>query len=166
MVFGLLLTAFIYMAFPLAKLYVNGGRFTKNKAHKIALWNSITLGIVFYIITVATSNDGTIWNSGPALIYYWINRSILTDKNTTKQTLNKEKTEKPPNRKDTAFKIPDDVEMDLCKASFSEIESQTSDTSSSISYCRKCGAKLLEDSRFCHKCGTESVIELSTKTSL
>ena len=57
-IISLILTAVAYMAFPLIKLLANGGRFPKNRAHKIALWNSIALGAVFCIATIAVSEDG------------------------------------------------------------------------------------------------------------
>ena len=79
-VLSVLLTAIAYMAFPLIRLIVNGGRFPKNRAHKIALWNSIILGAGFCIATSAVSESGTVWNCAPAVLYYWINRSILADK--------------------------------------------------------------------------------------
>lgn len=80
-ILSFLLTAVAYMAFPLIKLLTNGGRFPKNRAHKIALWNSIVVGAAFLMMTIAVSEDGTLWNGAPAVLYYWINRSILTDKN-------------------------------------------------------------------------------------
>lgn len=79
-VLGLLLTAVSYMVFPLIKLWVNGGRFVTERAHKIALWNSIVVGTIFCIATTAVSETGTIWNGAPAVLYYWINRSVLKDR--------------------------------------------------------------------------------------
>jgi len=32
-------------------------------------------------------------------------------------------------------------------------------TTSKISFCRKCGSKLLDGSQFCHKCGTKAMVE-------
>ena len=102
-VLGILVTAIAYMAFPLIKLLTHGGRFPKNRAHKIALWNSIVLGAVFCIATIAVSEDGTIWNGAPAVLYYWINRSILTDKNAQDEPISKSQAEKTQKRKKDGY---------------------------------------------------------------
>ena len=247
-VLSLLLTAIAYMAFPLIKLLTHGGRFPKNRAHKIALWNSIVLGAIFCIATIAVSEDGTIWNGAPAVLYYWINRSILTDKNAQDEPISKSQAEKTQKRKNTGINIlkgigalllsiissemllmvivGDSVEgstalllMFLVAIPFfvlyfwlftrrskkkeqssytptykgtssqtttpakitrppqisyadekpknygnynvygSDIALQTSPAPQSISFCRKCGAKLLDGSQFCHKCGTKAMLE-------
>jgi hypothetical protein len=74
---SILLTAVAYMAFPVIKLATNGGKFEKKQAHKIALWNSIVCGLIFCV--AASASDMT-WNALPAVLYYWINKAILTDK--------------------------------------------------------------------------------------
>lgn len=99
------LTAIAYLAFPLIKLFINGSRFAKNRAHKIALWNSIVLGALFCIITSAVSEGTAIWNGAPAMLYYWINRSILTDENATDESPSEEQIKKSQNRKNIIFKI-------------------------------------------------------------
>ena len=104
-ILSLILTAVAYMAFPLIKLLANGGRFPKNRAHKIALWNSIVLGAVFCIATIAVSEDGTIWNGAPAVLYYWINRSILTDKNAQEDTRSNIQVEKSKKNKNVATNV-------------------------------------------------------------
>ena len=104
-VLSLFLTAIAYMAFPLIKLLTHGGRFPKNRAHKIALWNSIVLGAIFCIATIAVSEDGTIWNGAPAVLYYWINRSILTDKNAQDEPISKSQAEKTQKRKNTGINV-------------------------------------------------------------
>ncbi len=78
----LLLTAFAYMFVPIIALIANEGRFDKRNAKKIALWNSIIAGVLFFMITTITMPEAT-WNSGAAIVYFWINRAILTGKNAT-----------------------------------------------------------------------------------
>lgn len=104
-ILSLLLTAVAYMAFPLIKLFINAGRFARKRAHKIALWNSIVLGAVFCITTIAVSEGGTVWNGAPAFLYYWINRSILTDKNATEKTPSEERIIKSQKRKKSVSRI-------------------------------------------------------------
>lgn len=104
-ILSLVLTAVAYMVFPLIRLLINGGRFAKNRAHKIALWNSIVLGAFFCITTIAVSEDGTIWNGAPAVLYYWINRAILTDKDVEDEVPSKSQIEKSKKRKNVTIKI-------------------------------------------------------------
>ena len=73
---GLLITAIAYMAFPLIRLSMNGGKFEQKQARKIALWNSIVVGAVFLVLTAA-GDSGTAWNAAPAFLYYWIRVAIL-----------------------------------------------------------------------------------------
>lgn len=77
---GVIITAVAYMACPVIKLIRNQGKFEKKRARKIALWNSIVVGAIFCVLTAA-SESGATWSAGPAFLYYWINSSILTDKN-------------------------------------------------------------------------------------
>lgn len=83
---SLILTAFAYLAFPLFKLLINGRRFSKDRAKKIALWNSIVVGAFFCIITTSLESVSA-WSASPALLYYWVNSVILTNKNVTYLTL-------------------------------------------------------------------------------
>lgn len=76
----ILFTAVAYMLFPIIRLLLHKGKFDQNRAKKIALWNSIVIGFVFCILTIESSEEGAIWNAGPAVIYYWINRSLLTNR--------------------------------------------------------------------------------------
>ena len=90
---SLILTVIAYLAFPIIRLVINHGKFTKKQAKKIALWNSIIVGAFFCIVTIATSDSGTTWNAAPAVLYYFINCAILTDKNAEKEENHTFKTE-------------------------------------------------------------------------
>lgn len=94
---GIILTAIIYMAFPLIRLLINGKRFSPKRARRIALWNSIVLGFFFFVLTIAVYGDGTLWNAAPAFLYCAINTIILTDKNAeeTQDKRNKQTSSKP-----------------------------------------------------------------------
>ena len=89
------------MAFPLIRLLINGKRFPKKRANKIALLNSIIVGAIFFIATAALSESATTWNAAPAFMYYWINKAILTDKHMDEadQVLSEEDIEKQKRRK-------------------------------------------------------------------
>ena len=73
---NILLTMGAYIAFPVIRLLINGKKFDKKQAQKIALWNSIVWGIIFCIATTAS---GATWNAGAAVIYYFLNKAILTE---------------------------------------------------------------------------------------
>lgn len=143
-IFSLLLTALAYLVFPLLKLFINGGKFPKEKAHKIALWNSIVLGLIFLVITSASSNGNVTWNAAPAVLYYWINRAILTKKDTDEAV----------RINDKAFSNNYPQGDPRAKQHISLNREQTVDTYE-IKFCRKCGERLIDDGAFCHKCGTK-----------
>lgn len=44
-----------------------------------------------------------------------------------------------------------------------DIALQPAPAPQNISFCRKCGARLLDDSQFCHKCGTKAIVEPASK---
>ena len=71
------LTAFAYMAFPVIRLIMNGEKFEAQRAKTIALWNSIVVGFIFL---VAATDGGRTWSGGAAILYYYINRAMLTNK--------------------------------------------------------------------------------------
>lgn len=78
--FGCLLTAISYMAFPLIRLLSHRGKFEKKRARRIALWNSVIVGGFFLIATAIYEGSG-VWSAGPSVLYYWINCALLTDRN-------------------------------------------------------------------------------------
>lgn len=75
---GIILTAIAYMTYPLIRLAINKGKFERKKGHRIALWNSIIVGIVFSIVTFLLGAGA--WSAAPAFLYYWINKSIISYK--------------------------------------------------------------------------------------
>ncbi len=169
-IFGLILTAVAYMAFPIIRLLINGCRFTPKRAHKISLWNSIVLGAVFCFLTIVLFEDGTVWNASPAVLYYWINKLILTDKNATeiqnkiKDDCPKEQTNNisllktyPVVSRPPQISNPNEIPKNYGDYSvpLNDLALQQPQESIKVFYCRKCGRKLLVGSKFCSKCGTE-----------
>lgn len=81
--FAFFIQTLTYMGFPFIYMMINigknDGRFEKKKAKKIALWNSIIVGSIYFILTVLSESDRT-WSPLPAMLYYWINCAMLTDK--------------------------------------------------------------------------------------
>ena len=92
-ILALLLTAFVYLIFPI--VYVaNNGKVSPKKGKKLALSNSIICASIFFLITliiVSTSKDGSGAEIGgysvaPSFFYYFIAKAILTDKNLNDDT--------------------------------------------------------------------------------
>ena len=86
----ILLTACSYMFFPVVSMIYNHKRYEKEKAQKIALWNSIIVGMLFCILTIELSENAMTWNAAPAVLYYWINRALLTKDDKTNKKIKKE----------------------------------------------------------------------------
>ena len=175
---SLLLTAIIYMAFPLIRLVINHGKFEKKRAKKIAFWNSIIVGAFFCIVTIGTSDGGTTWNAAPAVLYYFINRALLTDKYAPEHKAPPAKPSVPADNKSTVevpapatshslsyandqFVAP--AKNDVYGSTFRVVQPEAitatnndaSPAAKPILFCRKCGSKLVENSTFCNKCGTK-----------
>ena len=95
-ILDLLLTIFIYLAFPTIYVSVKG-RVAEKKAKKIALINVIICAVIFEIIQSALfANDPTyIPSMAPAFLYYFISTSILTDKTTSQKGKTNEEKEAP-----------------------------------------------------------------------
>ena len=88
-ILSIFLTIIAYLAFPMIRILINKGRFSAKKAQKIALWNSIIVGLIFCFLTVALSNGNATWNAAPAFLYYWVNKAILTNKDTEIEKIKK-----------------------------------------------------------------------------
>lgn len=72
----LFLTAFCYMLVPLIFL-MKDGRTEAKRAKRIALWNSVIVGAIFFLLSTASNLQ---WNAAPAFLYYGINYWILREK--------------------------------------------------------------------------------------
>ena len=159
---SLVLTAIIYMAFPLIRLAMNHGRFERKRARRIALWNSIILGAFFCIANAALS-DGTAWSATPALLYYWINCALLTNKND--ETDLSSDVEQPTEAEKNATCGDSSMREDELHNATPVVQKETLNQSSlngsqcrkekPILFCRKCGNRLVEGYVFCNKCGTK-----------
>lgn len=102
---SILLTAAIYMAIPTLMTLFNGK--IERKAAKIfSLWNSIIIGVIFFIASVG---ENVAWNASPAVLYYWINFMIMAKKETPEE---KERRKKEKNTK-FAQEITEDKLEDL-----------------------------------------------------
>lgn len=90
LVISLILTVFIYLTFPVIFLFVKG-KVPAKKAGKLALLNSIILGITFSVIAMTLNleqSSGTMFAS--AFFYYFIAKAILTDKHAVSENANRE----------------------------------------------------------------------------
>lgn len=164
-VLGVALTAIVYMVFPLICIFINGGRFSDKKAHRISLWNSIVLGAIFCIITIEAYGAETAWNTAPAVLYYWINKTILTDKSATtpKGKNNNTFYPKPKTQLSSPPQISCSNEPAKKYGDFSvplnDLAFQPTDEFLAISFCRRCGIQLINGSLYCHKCGTTIIVD-------
>lgn len=156
---GIIFTAFCYTAFPLIRIAINNGRFNKKRAHKIALWNSIVLGAFFCILTPIVSSSA--WNAAPAILYYWINRMILTDKTLPEKPKDESQTNTPEQVATSTSAISENTishtENNPEKATEHTPQTTSATYLPKAQFCRMCGNKLTEDSLFCNKCGTKVI---------
>lgn len=178
---GILLTAVVYMIYPIIRLLINNGKFERRTAQKIALWNSIIVGTIFCIATIELSEGAATWSGGAALLYYWINRTLLTDKSQKSTTIpgysrpGAINYSMPPQfsdsndiSKESGNNNMSSNDLSLQKDSpikFAPVHQNTTaniENNHSINknnkqtyYCRICGARLFDDAVFCDQCGTK-----------
>ena len=84
-ILAILLTAFVYLIFPI--IYVaNNGKVGPKKGRRLALWNTFICAIIFFIgtlIIVSSEQNANMEISGyslaPAFFYYFIAKAIFTD---------------------------------------------------------------------------------------
>lgn len=153
---GILVTAIGYLAVPFV-LRTSRGKYEPQKAKKIALWNSIIVGACFCI---ASADKGVAWSAGPAFLYYWINCSILTDKNAANTSTapaghgaapaNYTRPPVPPATNARGGNFPATTPVTP-----SHSVNAQSPAAKPILFCRKCGSKLSTGYMFCSKCGTK-----------
>ena len=79
-VISLVLTIFVYLAYPIFYRVANG-RVDSKSARKIALINSVCCAIIFLVINIAMNIDAEYISFAPAFFYYFIAKAIITDKN-------------------------------------------------------------------------------------
>lgn len=139
-ILSFILTAVAYLAFPIIKLVINQGKFERKRAHKIALWNSIVLGLFFCILTI---DQGGVWNAAPAFLYYAINCAILTDKSL----------------KDATPETTNQSITDEANPSITTGETVAENQPDAPRFCRKCGNKLIDGALFCNMCGTKIITD-------
>lgn len=99
---GIVLITFIYIAFPLCCLAINGEQYEKKRAKSIALWNSIICSLIVLVLILIGIDDGDyggiVASPVTAFLFYWINCKLLTD---TSKGISKETVDpKEPNREE------------------------------------------------------------------
>lgn len=74
---GFAFSVFAYVFVPIIIRLCKRTAYDKKSASKIALINSIVVGFIFAVLTI---NLGGQWNPAPAILYYFLNRFILSYK--------------------------------------------------------------------------------------
>ena len=148
---ALALTVVSYLAYPLIRLAKNGGKFDGQTAHRIALWNSVVVGILWLLASIVlnamlsdgSSSASTGGNLFPSLLYYWINKAILTDKHPKKETQ-----QQPPaygyNAPGAAPQQP-----------YGYNTPGAAPTQQQTKFCTRCGNPMPAGTSFCTKCGNQ-----------
>lgn len=145
LIIGYLITCVSYMLFPVI-LRIKNGCYEESKANKIALWNSIIIFVIDSTLIMALF-DSTEFKPGPAVLYYFLNFSLLKyenkEKNIDNNVQNKEVEIKA--RKKTLTK---NINYSLCTSCGKRIGCNDN-------FCKHCGKKVKKVIKYCRFCGNE-----------
>lgn len=153
---GALITAFINLLFPVAFRYANG-KVSKKKGTKIALINSIIcvllcLGISF-LFTQGQDGGKVSANLAPAVLYFFIGRAIIVDKNITEEEQNEKDLKDFQNqRRREVNNLWGESYDNETTSSFDETQSNDKQQES-VTYCPNCGMQIFNDEEICPNCG-------------
>ena len=147
---GVAITAVCYMAYPIVSVCILKRTYDNAQARKMALWNSIIIGLCFFIATTSLYGNGA-WNAGPAFLYYWINSAIWVTKKKTEE----EKEFKCPNCGEPT--LSDNKKCPNCGKSINKEEQEKNKETFE---CDNCGALVKESDTKCPNCGESFEEEL------
>lgn len=147
---GLVLTVVCYMAYPFIRIKLMHIEYNETTCKKMALWNSIIVGIFFFVLTTVINQDAT-WSALPSFFYYWINKSLWVSKNKKKNNNEKSNEE----YKEESFTCDNcgavveknDKYCDNCHVKFE------CDAEEELFKCDNCGTLVCEFDTKCPNCG-------------
>ena len=91
---GIPLTAVCYMIIPFILVVILKKKYDKKSVKKMALCNSIFVGVAILIITtIIYKGEGYVWSAGPAFLYYFINCAVWVYRGKKEKVKNKNVTE-------------------------------------------------------------------------
>lgn len=150
--FGLFMIGFAIFAFILrSKL----ARFHHNTLKFVYIFYSLYAGIPFLysVISSAITRElptaGTIVSAGGSLVFLFVNVKYFRKR--AHLFINK--------NPGAVLIVQDNAVAPEAEAVAPEMVKNSPQTTDIICFCRKCGAKLMEESQFCSKCGTRIVKE-------
>lgn len=176
-----ILTFFIYLAVPFTYFFKKG-KVSKKKGKKIALLNAIICAFICVFIGVDViglkpSENGIM--SAPALLYYYISKAILIDKNMEDENAETPKesndnpnaqnelpspwdfmdhgTETTPHHRPSPPTLPSpwDV-MNTDEQEDIPAVSESDQDECGFHLCSKCGMQVFDDQNFCPMCGEKN----------
>ena len=151
---SLVLTLFVYGAFPFIFAKVRKTPITKKK-YKRLCYGINFIGMVFFVALNGAANGA------PYLLWTWVfsnhglkileTKNLLVDAESEPTALDAVPT--PP-----AFNSNNSIESAPSAPKIIAPLNESASQAPQIQFCRKCGAKLSTDAIFCNKCGTKIII--------
>ena len=165
---GLALTFLMYEAYPFFRVIIMGKKYNKEEAKKMALWNSIVLGSLSFIIT-ASIDPSAKWTGGACILYYFINKSLWVSK---KAKNSASKDDKKKNNKEESLLFECDrcgakfkADLDRCpKCGADFVDDEDINNDEYLFMCDKCGAKVKNSDKKCPSCGAKFEDDDNDKT--
>ncbi len=168
-ILDLILTVFFYLFVPVV-FCIRNKPMTEKQIKKVIIINAISVWIL--IVVIISASGGEPQASGAVFLWSWVGKKImervlLREENDNVVVKEKKETKEVPKQSmhegvtHICYSDPNDISEKKSGLTYgNDIALQQNTTSSvKISYCRKCGNKLIEDSQFCNKCGTKVISE-------
>lgn len=175
LIVSLIITLIAYGTFPIVFAKTRKKSITKRK------YKTLCYAVNFFVMVLFTISNGEPSSGAPYLLWTWVfstsgintlkNRKIL--KGSPNVDCKKTETHEKNNTSsfiDSNEIYANQIEPNESIRTITDISPKNSLANDSLdnqgnnnvqigcnNFCRKCGEKLLEDSKFCHKCGTEIV---------
>lgn len=116
---NLLLTIVLYLGYPFVNVVLMKKKYTKEECNKMALWNSIIIGLLCLLITTILKSN-VAWNVVPAFVYYLINKNLWVSKKNKNSNKNNDKKDLLCCDKCGTIVNKDDKECPNCGENFDE----------------------------------------------